>query len=88
MAISAAVVVLGRAPAFPRAQRALEQDELHRQSVARAQRDALIAVLIAQPLFAYASAQVPQPSATAWMACATVTLGAIVLLASVLWRDR
>ncbi len=88
MAIALAVIVLGRSPDFPRAQRAVQQDELHRQSLALAQRDALIAVLVAQPLCAYAIAQAAVPASTALMACATVTLGAVVLLASLLWRDR
>lgn len=88
MGIALAVIVLGRSPNLPRAQRAVQQDELHRQSLALAQRDALIAVLVAQPLCAYAIARVPMPAAAALMACATVTLGAVVLLASLLWRDR
>jgi len=39
-------------------------------------------------LCAYAIMRVAMPSATALMACATVTLGAVVLLVSLLWRDR
>ena len=89
IAISAAVVALGKMPGSPKAQRALQQDELHRQSVALAQRDALIAVLVAQPLYAYATTQVPSSSSAApLMACATVTLGSVVLIASLLLRDR
>lgn len=88
IAISAAVVALGKMPGSPKAQRALQQDELHRQSVALAQRDALIAVLVAQPLYAYATTQVPSSSAAPLMACATVTLGSVVLIASLLLRDR
>lgn len=88
MAIALAVVVVGRSPNFPRAHRVVQQDELRQQSLALAQRDALIAVLVAQPLCAYAIAQVAIPAAAALMACATVTLGAAVLLASLLWRDR
>ena len=88
IAISAAVVALGKMPGSPKAQRALQQDELHRQSVAMAQRDALVAVLVAQPVCAYLATQVSVPSATALMACATLTLGSVVLLASILLRDR
>ena len=88
MAIALAVVVLGRSPNFPPAHRAVQQDELRQRSLALAQRDALIAVLVAQPLCAYAIAQAAIPAAAALMACATVTLGAVVLLASLLWRDR
>ena len=88
IAISAAVVALGKTPGSPSAQRVLQQDELHRQSVGLAQRDALIAVLVAQPLCAVATSRMAMPSATALMACATVTLGSIVLLASLLLRDR
>ena len=88
IAISAAVVALGKMPGSPKVQRALQQDELHRQSVALAQRDALIAVLVAQPLYAYATTQVPSSSAAPLMACATVTLGSVVLIASLLLRDR
>ena len=88
LAIFAAIIALGKAPGSPRAQQAVQQDELHRQSVALAQRDALIAVLVAQPLFAAVTTQVSLPSATALMACATLTLGSVVLLASILLRDR
>ncbi len=88
IAISAAVVALGRMPGSPKAQRALQQDELHRQSVGLAQRDALIAVLVAQPLCAYATTQLPLASAASLMACATVTLASVVLVASLLLRDR
>ena len=88
IAISVAVVALGKMPGSPKAQRASQQDELHRQSVAMAQRDALIAVLVAQPLCAYVTTQASLPSAPALMACATLTLGSVVLLASILLRDR
>ena len=88
IAISAVVIALGRMPGSPKTQRALQEDELHRQSVALAQRDALIAVLVAQPVCAYATTQLPTSPAAPLMACATVTLSAVVLVASLLLRDR
>ena len=88
VAISAAVVALGRRPGSAKAQRVVHEDELHARSVALAQRDALVAVLVAQPVFALATTQLPGSSAAALMACGTVTLGAVVLLASLLLRDR
>ena len=88
IAMSAAVVALGKRPGSPRAQRAVQEDELHQRSIGLAQRDALLAVLVAQPVGAYVTAQFELPWAAAWMACATVLAGAIVLLASLLWRDR
>ena len=88
IAISVAVVALGKTPGSPSARRTLQQDELHQQSVGLAQRDALIAVLVAQPLCAVATTHISVSSATALMACATVTLGSVVLLASLLLRDR
>lgn len=88
IAICVAVAALAKAPGKTRAQRAVQQDELRQMSLGLAQRDALIAVLAAQPLCAYATVQLAMPSPSALMACATVTTGAIALLTSLLWRDR
>jgi len=88
IAICVAVAALGKAPGTTRAQQAVQQDELRQRSLGLAQRDALIAVLAAQPLCAYATVQLALPSPSALMACATVTIGAIALLTSLLWRDR
>ena len=86
--ISAAVVALGRRPGSAKAQRVVHEDELHARSVALAQRDALVAVLVAQPVFALATTRLSGSSAAALMACGTVTLASIVLVASLLLRDR
>ena len=88
IAISVAVVALGRRPGSARAQRVSQEDELHAQSLGLAQRDALIAALVAQPLCAYATTQLTGIPPASLMACATVTLAAIVLIASLLLRDR
>jgi flagellar basal body-associated protein FliL len=88
IAVVMAIVVLGRRPGSKQARQAVQQDELRQQSMGLAQRDALIAVLVAQPLFAVAAVEFPQPSPTALMACMTVLIGAIVLITSLLCRDR
>ena len=88
VAISAAVVALGRRPGSAQAHRVSQEDELHARSVALAQRDALVAVLVAQPACAYATTQLAGLPPASLMACVTVTLGAIVLIASLLLRDR
>jgi len=82
------VAVLGKAPASRRAMASLQDDELRRQSVSRAQRDALLAVLAVQPVVALALTYFGADSPAALMACSTVVLGGVAFLGGILWRDR
>lgn len=94
LAIVIAIAVLRRSlrglsgdPASP-AMKAVLRDELRQQSMQRACRNGLLAVLLAQPLLAllFAVAALPQP--VLLMATLTVLTGVVTVLASVLKYDR
>lgn len=72
----------------PDAMKAIQDDELRQQSLNRAYRNGLLAVLVAQPLLAFLLASFPASFPLAVMAAATVTTGAVVVLASLLAYDR
>jgi hypothetical protein len=63
-------------------------DELRRQSLARAYRDALFGVMGLQPLLALGVTLWPIAAPAAFMACATAVVGLVTLIASLLFRDR
>jgi len=76
------------AGADSRAMRHVFDDELRRQSLARAFRDALIAVVGMQPLLAGGITLWPIAVPAAFMACATAEVGLVTLIVSLLLRDR
>jgi hypothetical protein len=69
-----------------KAMKAVLNDELRQQSMQRACRNGLLAVLLAQPLLALLVAALPQPLIL--MASLTVLTGVATVLASVLAYDR
>jgi hypothetical protein len=71
-----------------RVMRRVFDDELRRQSLALAFRDALIAVMGMQPLLAIGITMWPFAVPAAFMACATAEVGLVTLIASLLIRDR
>lgn len=72
----------------PAAMKTIQDDELRQQSLNRAYRNGLLAVLVAQPLLAFSLLSFPASYPLAVMAAATVTFGAVVVLASLLAYDR
>jgi len=74
-------------PASP-AMKAVLQDELRQQSLQRAWRNGLLAVLLAQPLLALLFALAALPQAVLLMASLTVLTGVATVLGSVLLYDR
>jgi hypothetical protein len=72
----------------PAAMRAIQDDELRQQSLSRAYRNGLLAVLVVQPLLAFALASFAASYPLAVMAAVTVTTGAAMVLASLLAYDR
>lgn len=92
MAIVIAVIALrsyaGSVGADSRTMRRLFDDELRRQSLSLAYRDALIAVMGVQPLLAVGVTLWPIATPAAFMACATAEIGLGTLIASLLIRDR
>jgi hypothetical protein len=71
-----------------RAMRRVFDDELRRQSLSLANRDALIGVMAMQPLLAIGITLWPITAPAAFMACATAEVGLVTLIASLLIRDR
>lgn len=71
-----------------RALDAVRRDELRQASLNRAYRDGFFAMLTLQPLLALGLASSVPGDGPAFMAVATLTAGAVTLLASLLWRDR
>jgi hypothetical protein len=69
-----------------KAMKAVLDDELRRQSMQRACRNGLLAVMLAQPLLAFLVAALPQPLIL--MASLTVLTAVATVLASVLAYDR
>lgn len=74
-------------PAAP-ATKAFWQDELRQASLNLACRNGFLAVLLVQPLLALAPAWLPLAHPAALMACLTLTTGALVAIASMLYYDR
>lgn len=72
----------------PAAMKSIHDDELRQQSLHRAYRNGLLAVLVLQPLLAFALASFAAAFPLAVMAAATVTIGAVAVLASLLAYDR
>lgn len=72
----------------PGAMKAIQDDELRQQSLSRAYRNGLFAVIAAQPLLAFVLASSAASFPLAVMAAVTVTTGAAVVLASLLAYDR
>lgn len=72
----------------PAAMKSIQEDELRQQSLHRAYRNGLLAVLVAQPLLAFTLASNTAAFPLAVMAAATVTVGAVAVLASLLAYDR
>ena len=72
----------------PAAMKSIRDDELRQQSLSRAYRNGLLAVLVVQPLLAFALATFAASYPLAVMAAVTVTTGAAVVLASLLAYDR
>lgn len=66
----------------------IREDELRQQSQGRAYRNALLAVLVVQPLLAFALTSSVVSYPLALMATVTVIAGAAVFLASLLFYDR
>lgn len=66
----------------------IEQDELRRASLSRAQRWALIVVLVAQVPLGVALLHVPGPRAVLGMAGGTIALGMTTVIAAFLFLDR
>jgi hypothetical protein len=65
---------------------AMRKDELRQASLHRAYRNGFFAMLILQPLLGVALYDTSAGAAI--MAAASVTLGAVTVLASLLWQDR
>jgi len=74
-------------PSSP-AMKAILQDELRQQSLQRAWRNGLLAVLLAQPLLALLFALAAPPQPVLLMASLTVLTGVATVLGSVLLYDR
>ncbi|HEU4852970.1 MAG TPA: hypothetical protein VFT37_12530 [Telluria sp.] len=72
----------------PEVMKDILEDELRQQSLNRAYRNGLFAVLALQPLLAFGLASFPASYPLALMASATLTVGAVVVLASLLVYDR
>lgn len=68
--------------------KAIINDELRQAAMHRAFRNAFFAVLMLQPLLAYVPQWVAVDYPTQMMAVATIWLGMIVMVASVLYYDR
>lgn len=71
-----------------KAMKALLNDELRQQSLARAYRNALIATLLAQPLLAWLLNLAPLPQPVVLMASLSVLVGVATVLGSMLAYDR
>ena len=76
--------------AHPReaAMKALHSDELRAQSLSRAYRNGLIAVLLAQPVLVFVLSAAALPLPLVPMASATVLVGAVTVLCSLIFHDR
>lgn len=72
----------------PAAMKSIQEDELRQLSLHRAYRNGLLAVLVAQPLLAFTLASFAAAFPLAVMAAASVTVGAVAVLASLLVYDR
>jgi hypothetical protein len=72
----------------PRAMKAMRNDELRQASLSRAWRNGFLAVLGLQPLLALGLVWSGTPYGIALMAAATVTIGTVTVLATLLWYDR
>lgn len=72
----------------PAAMKAIRDDELRQHSLSLSYRNGLLAVLVVQPVLAYALASFPASYPLAVMAAVSVTTGAAVVLASLLAYDR
>lgn len=70
------------------AMQAVLNDELRQLSLSRSYRNALVAVLLAQPLLVLLSYLVPLANPVALMACATALIGVMTVLGSLLAYDR
>lgn len=68
--------------------KAMLNDELRQHSLKRAYRNAFFAMMIVQPLLAFAPAWMALVHPTAVMACLTITAGMAVMFASLLYFDR
>lgn len=93
--IAITIVVLGLrkrgdrlAAEHPDVMKDILDDELRQQSLNRAYRNGLFAVLAVQPLLAFGLMSLPAAYPLALMAVATLTVGAAVVLGSVLVYDR
>jgi hypothetical protein len=71
-----------------RALKAVRKDELRQASLSRAWRNGFFAVLGLQPVLALGLAWSGAADGIALMAAGTVTIGAVTVLASLLWYDR
>jgi hypothetical protein len=71
-----------------RALEAVRKDELRQASLSRAWRNGFFAVLSLQPALALGLAWSGGANAAALMAAGTATIGAVTVLASLLWYDR
>jgi hypothetical protein len=71
-----------------RALEAVRRDELRQASLSRAWRNGFFAVLVLQPALALGLGWSGAGQGVALMAAGTVTLGAAIVLASLLWYDR
>jgi hypothetical protein len=74
-------------PAAP-ATKAFWKDELRQASLNVACRNGFLAVLLVQPVLALGSTWLPPAHPAALMACLTLTTGAAVAIASMLYYDR
>ena len=76
--------------AHPReaAMKALHSDELRAQSLSRAYRNGLTAVLLAQPVLVFILSAAALPFPLVPMASATVLIGAVTVLCSLIFHDR
>lgn len=74
-------------PAGP-AMKAVLDDELRQDSLKRAYRNGFFAVMIVQPLLAWAPSLFTLAYPAPLAACITATIGAVVVTASLLYYDR
>jgi hypothetical protein len=68
--------------------KAMRNDELRQASLQHAWRVGFFVVLALQPVLVWAVSYSAIANGPALMACGTVTIGAAVMLASLLWYDR
>jgi hypothetical protein len=72
----------------PRALKAMRKDELRQSSLSRAWRNGFFAMLGLQPVLALGLTWSGAADGIALMAAGTVCIGAVTVLASLLWYDR